>query len=397
MDTFTLNTDNLNGFKYLKTILPLLSRLHEHGCVRDRGQYRQLHYDQYAAIILLYFFNPIITSLRGLQDATTLSKVQGMLGIKKTSLGSLSEAATVFDPALLTEIIGELGDQLRPIHTDTRLNDIDRTITLVDGTLLPALPKIVETLWIDDEHRAFKLHLHFELLKSVPVRGDLTAGQGDERDVLAQVLEAERLYVLDRGYAKFALLYKILQAQSSFVCRVKNNSVFEVLEERPLDAQAIQAGIVRDHVGRLGCATKQHELPQCVRLVQVEVDPRLDPDLRGTEPYTLLVATDLLEVEVTVITLLYRYRWTVELFFRFFKHVLNCRHLLSHSPNGVTIQVYVAILACLLIALWTGRKATRRTYERLCHYFMGLATAQEVEAHLAALEQRDKQNRGRSP
>jgi hypothetical protein len=56
---------------------------------------------------LRYFFNPIITSLRGLQDATTLSKVQGMLDIKATSLGSLSEAARVFDPALLPEILGE--------------------------------------------------------------------------------------------------------------------------------------------------------------------------------------------------------------------------------------------------------------------------------------------------
>ena len=106
MDTSTLNTDELHGFKYLKTILPLLSRLREHGCERDRGQNRQLHYDQYAALILLYFFNPLITSVRGLQDATTLSKVQGMLGIKKTSLGSLSEAATIFDPTLLTEIMG---------------------------------------------------------------------------------------------------------------------------------------------------------------------------------------------------------------------------------------------------------------------------------------------------
>lgn len=263
MDPSTLNTDDLHGFKYLKTILPLLSRLHEHGCER------------------------------GLQDATTLRKVQGMLGINKTALGSLSEAATVFDPILLTEIIGELGDQLRPMHHDTRLTDIRRTITLVDGTLLPALPTIVEALWIDDEHRAFKLHLHFELLKSVPVRGDLTAGQADERDVLEQVLEAERLYVRDRGYAKFTLLHKILQAQSSFVCRVRNHSVFDVLEERPLDAQTLQAGIVRDHVGHLGCATKQHELPACIRLMHVEVAPRLDPDLRGTEPYTLLLATDL--------------------------------------------------------------------------------------------------------
>ncbi len=114
MDASTLPTDALRDFTYLKTILPLLSRLHEHGCDRDRGHNRKLHYDQYAALILLYFFNPIITSLRGLQDATTLSKVQGMLGIKPTSLGALSEAATVFDPTLLTEIIGEIGAQLRP-------------------------------------------------------------------------------------------------------------------------------------------------------------------------------------------------------------------------------------------------------------------------------------------
>ena len=336
--------------------------------------------------MLLYFFNPIVTSLRGLRQTTELRKVQGVLGLSRTSLGALSEAATVFDAALLTEIIGELGAQLRPLQTDTRLEELTQTVTLVDGTLLRALPKIVHAVWIDDQHKAFKLHFHFELLKGVPVRADLTDGQHDERDVLAQVLEAGRLYVLDRGYAKFTLLHKIMLAQSSFVCRVRNNSVFEVTEARVIDAEARHAGIVRDHIGQLGCAVKQHELPERVRLVQVDVDPRREPNMRGTESYTLLLATDLLTVPATVIALLYRYRWQVELFFRFFKHVLNCRHLLSHYPNGINIQVYMAIIACLLIALWTGRKATRRTYEMLCHYFAGWATEAELEAHIAKLK-----------
>jgi len=134
------------------------------------------------------------------------------------------------------------------------------------------------------------------------------------------LLEAERLYVLDRGYAKFTLLQKILEAHSSFVCRVRNNSVLTVTEARALDAEAQHMGIVRDQVGRLGCKSKQDELPALIRLVQVDVDPRTQPHARGLEPYTLLIATDLLDVAATVIALLYRYRWHVELFFRFFKH-----------------------------------------------------------------------------
>jgi DDE family transposase len=397
MDTPTIHEHDLAGFKYLKTIFPLLQRLHRHGCERDQGQKRLLHYDQYASLVLLYFFNPIVTSLRGLQHTTELGKVQRALGGSRTSLGALSEAATVFDAALLTGIIDELGAQLQPLQSDPHLHDITRTITLVDGTLLPALPKIVQAVWIDEYHKAFKLHFPFELLKGVPVRADLTDGNYDERDVLAGVLEAGRLYVLDRGYAKFTLLHKIMLAQSSFVCRVRNNSVFAVTDVHALDAEAQHMGIVRDQVGRLGCKSKQDELPALIRLVQVDVDPRTQPHARGLEPYTMLIATDLLEVSATVIALLYRYRWQVELFFRFFKHVLNCRHLLSHHTNGITIQVYVAIIACLLITLWTGRKATRRTYEILCHAFAGWATEAEVEAHIAKLQRLDGGVQERGP
>ena len=71
---------NLQGFKYFKILRPLLKRLHAAGTQRDRAGNRTLFFDNYGALILLYFFNPVLTSLRGIQKASTLEKVQQQLG-----------------------------------------------------------------------------------------------------------------------------------------------------------------------------------------------------------------------------------------------------------------------------------------------------------------------------
>jgi IS4 transposase len=90
------------------------------------------------------------------------------------------------------------------------------------------------------------------------------------------------------------------------------------------------------------------------------------------------------------ITKLYGYRWHAEIFFRFLKHVLGCRHLYSHDTAGIQIQAYCAIIACMLISLWTGRKPTQRTYEMICYYFLGLAEEDELPAHLAKLQRHEE-------
>jgi IS4 transposase len=95
---------------------------------------------------------------------------------------------------------------------------------------------------------------------------------------------------------------------------------------------------------------------------------------------------NLLDVPVEVIAEIYRNRWTIELFFRFFKHVLGCRHLLSAHPKGIEIQAYCAIIACLLISLWTGSKPTLRTYEMICLYFAGWASLEELIDHIHRLK-----------
>ncbi len=370
----------------------MLERLHNAGCQRDRASNRILHMDQYMTLLLLSMFSPICSSLRSMQQASELKKVQKKLGIPRSSLGSLSEAATIFDSDLMIGIIGELASELKPIAHSSRLNDIKAILTIVDGTLLKALPKTVEVFWGDRNANAFKAHIQYDLLKEVPVKLELTDGKGSEKAVLARNLEPGRFYVLDRGYAKYELLQQIIDVKSHFACRISDVASFSLLEERQIDSDGLQAGIHSDMIVRLGCESTQDDLKQPVRVIQLKTTEQTQhsairlPYQGRKPPETMLICTDRLDLPADVIALIYWYRWQIEIFFRFLKHILGCRHLLSHCDNGIELQIYAAIIACLLIALYTGRKPTLRTYEMFCWYLTGWADEEELAAHIEKLK-----------
>jgi hypothetical protein len=380
---------DLQGFKFFKRIRALLEPLHMAACRRDRAHNRELHMDQYMVLLLLYMFNPICVSLRALQQASTLRKVQRALGVPRSSLGSLSEAARVFDGDLMKPVIEQLLGELGPMAHDPRLEDIGAILTAMDGTLIPALSKMSWALW-QREHNAVKAHVQFELLKGVPVVAELTDGNGDECDVLAGGLLPGRLYVLDRGYAHYGLMQKIIDARSNFVVRIKDNSVFEVIEERQLSQEALDAGVVRDAIVRLGGPKSGKPLRQAVRIVEVACKPHPKAHKNGRggpdQGETILLCTDRPDLPPEVVSLVYEHRWDVEIFFRTFKHLLGCRHLLSTCEGGIKMQMYAAIIACLLIALYTGRKPTLRTYEMLNFYFIGWAELDELQSHIDNLK-----------
>lgn len=393
----------ITGLKYFDKLAPLLERLHDDGCARDRAGNRELHFDQYCMLTLLYLFNPIVTSLRGLQQASELTKVQKKLGCSRAALGSLSEAASVFDPERLKEIVAELGAELQPLGRDPRLRDVPGALTAVDGTLLAALPRLMQASFLKRSTGSgmvkWRLHTHFEVDRYVPTRIDVTPNGGgayDERAVLQRTIEADRTYVMDRGYAKFLLFNEIVKAGSSYVCRLRDNSAYQVLEERPLTDADRALNVLSDQLVSIGQSGKADARPDHpIRLITIRTSPHTSRGkYRGgsTGPGSdgiLRIATNLLDVPAEVIALIFLYRWTIETFFRFFKHVLGCRHLLSHSQQGIEIQTYCAIIASMLISLWTGRKPTLRTYEMICYYFTGMASEEELLAHLAKLKAHD--------
>ena len=398
-----IKEQDITGLKYFRQLGSLLQELHDVGCERDRAGNRSLHMDQYCTMILLYLFNPIVTSLRGLQQASELKKVQKKLKCPRASLGSLSESVAVFDSERLKSIIATLGDKLAPIAKESRLQEIKHTMTLVDGTVITALPRIAQASFLETQSghsnlMNWTLHTHFEVDRHVPTRIDVTptgGGEFDERAVMDRAVESDRTYVMDRGYAKFELFNRIVDAGSSYVCRIRDNSVYDVLSEQELTDADRAAHVVSDEIVQLGATQAKSKPNHRLRLIQIEMEPHQKRTRYGgksTGPNcdgVLRIATNLLDVPAEVIALMYRYRWTIEIFFRFFKHMLGCRHLLSRSQNGIEIQTYCAIIACMLISLWTGRKPTLRTYEMICWYFTGMCDEEELLAHISRLQ---KQN-----
>ena len=311
----------LQGQRLVQPLLKLITRLHDVGAERDHAGNRKLFYDQYITLLLMYFCNPALESLRALQQATGWEKTRRQLGIERAALGSLSEAARVFDAARLRPILQGLAAQALPLVTGREAEAL-KGLTAVDGSIFPALARMAWALWQDADHRGVKLHLHFDVLKGVPADAIVTPAACSEGAALAEALQPGRLYVLDRGYADYELFARIVGAKSSLIARVKDNTAFVVQEDRPLTAAAKAAGVVRDVVlSRLGTAHHKDPLKRPMRLVIVRT---VDRDGQTNELWLL---TDRLDLDADLVALAYRYRWTVELFFRWLKCVLGCAAL----------------------------------------------------------------------
>lgn len=370
--------EDIRGAPYFRLLGPVLKQLHGHGTQRDRAGNRRLFFDQYLTLLLLYYFTPTLTSLRGLQQATGLGKVQKALGVGRVSLGSLSEAANVFDPLLLRGVLVDLTRRLghRLPRDESRLADL----VAVDGTFLPALPRMAWALGKKPSHHAAKAHVACHVLTGLPVDATVTPGCRSERAEWRKLVQPGGFYVADRGYVDYSLLRELDALPCRFVVRLPDKAIYEVSTQQPIPAAARAAGVVADdRIGRLGAPQCNPVLERPMRVVIVE---RPGPRPGTVERWVL--ATNDLGLDGDLVALAYRYRWQVELFFRWMKAILGVRHLILESPSGVAMQVYAAMIASLLIAARTGLKPTKRTFEMVQLYLSGWASVEEVEAHIKA-------------
>ena len=381
----------LQGVKFFRHLEPLLERIRGTACERDRAGNRRLFFDDVCSLILLTFFNPTVKTLQDLSRASRLPQVRKKLGCASTATASLSEAMSVFDADLLVEIIQDLLGRIPESPTaDPRLKQLAYIPTAVDGTLLLHLPQITQACFGSRQDRGWKLHTHFEVMRGVPVLARVTdasgKGEASEKAVLRATLQADRCLMIDRGYEDFSLYNDIVAARSSYVGRVRNDHHFNTEQTRALSDEAKAVGIVSDEVGKMGSPkSKRIEHPNHVQrriVMHVTPHPKRSGRRRKGASQDIVLVTSLLDVPSEIIVLLYRFRWLIELFFRWLKCVLSCRHLLSHKENGVQIQMYCALIACLLIQLAGGDvQPNQWTYKLLCLYAQGWATEEDVLAH----------------
>lgn len=338
---------------------------------------RQLFSSEYFSMLLFGLYNPVLKSTRALCEASGLKRMSEEVCGGSVSLGSFSEMQHLADPELLAGLLRSMAAEAQPVFGEERVRAHIKELIAVDGTLLPALPRMAWALWQDSKHRAAKLHLELAVWREVPVEFTVTEGNGSERTAWKQKLRKGVCYVNDRHYAHdYALIKDVQAAEASHVLRLYNNAVLTRLgPARVLSEADRAAGVVEDVAVRLG---EGPDGPQG-RLVRVEADG-----------HVFLLFTNLADMPAELVALTYRYRWQIELFFKWLKCILGCRHWFAESQAGVTIQVYCALIASVLLVLWTGCKPTKRQWEMLQLYWMGVADLDELERALAKPGKRKK-------
>lgn len=326
---------------------------------------RRLELGHYLGLMLFGWFNPVVDSLRGLQAASKLGRVQREVCGRPVSLGSLSEAQAVVQPALLEGVYERLVAQAPKPEGQP-------TAVVIDSTVWPVLPRMSWAFWRRQKglDNAVRLHVEFDLAEGSVRRAQLTTAKTCERAQWHKWAKPGACYIGDRYYSyDYGLLGELQARGVDFVVRLRvdtqwvDESVTE-LSASDRAAHVTWAGVVR--LGKDGTGPR-------VRVVQVL-----------GEDETILLATTLPAEDAApeLLALLYRHRWQVEMFFRWLKCLLGCRHWLAESPQGVAVQCYLTLIAAQLLVLYTGRRPNRRQMETIQFYLLGWCSLDELVARV---------------
>ena len=346
---------------------------------------RKLRLAQYLSLFLFALVNPVLATTRALCAASQLARVQRELCGQPVSLGSFSEAQHLTDPAWLERLFIQLAAQV-PGPAPRDPHQAWQHWFARDASLLPALPRMHWALCGGGKARqdgapnnAVRLHLSFHLLEDKPTAAQITHGKVCERKTWKAQWERGAAYVGDRLYSEDYQGLRELDARGcAYIVRLRDDAVVTVQEELPVTEADRAAGVTRQAWVQLGRRA-------CDRITGVRV-----VWVQSATAGELRLATNLPEADAPaeLISVMYRRRWQIEGFFKWLKCLLNCRHWLAESQRGVTIQLYLALIAALLLQLATGRRPTQRMLELIRLHQLGWATLAELTAGLNREQER---------
>ena len=202
---------------------------------------------------------------------------------------------------------------------------------------------------------AIKLHTLFDVKTAIPCFVHIT--EAAVHDVNAMdVLEYEKgsFYVFDRGYIDFKRLYRVHTEGAFFVTRAKDNFDCKRQKSQPCNRDK---GVICDQIVLLAGYYAAKKYPDKIRRIKYH-----DAETNKT----LVFITNNFELSALEIALLYKYRWRVELFFKWIKQHLKILTFWGTSENAVKTQVYIAIITYTLVAIVKSElKSPMSTYEIL--------------------------------
>jgi hypothetical protein len=218
--------------------------------------------------------------------------------------------------------------------------ELDETVYALDASTIDLCLSLFPWARFRKTKGAIKLHTLLDLRGNIPTFISITDGKVHEVNILDELIpEPGAFYIMDRGYLDFARLYLLSQCLSFFVIRSKSNTQFRRLYSREIDKTI---GLRCDQTIVLTGRDSRRDYPERLRRVKF-VD-----DSTGKR---LSFLTNNFLVSAWTITQLYRFRWKVELFFKWIKQHLRIKAFYGTSENAVKSQIWIAVSVYVLVAI----------------------------------------------
>ena len=239
---------------------------------------------------------------------------------------------------------GAIAAALVPVAAGARRGESEALIRLLDSTPIPLKGERFAWAEASARIRGLKLHLVYDPRQGRPVWFAVSSAKLDDVVAARAVpLEAGATYVFDRGYTDYRWWAQIIRARAFFVTRRKKNAC----RRSPAERIPQGAAILADCMIRIGHRRPRGGAPPNP-LYQVDLREIL-VEREGREPLCLL--TNDLERPAAEIARLYKERWEIELLFKWLKQNLKIRSFWGRSENAVRIQLYVALIAFMLLRI----------------------------------------------
>ncbi len=254
---------------------------------------------------------------------------------------TLSSANKNRDYRIYQDFAYHLIDIACPLYADEDLGlDLKNAVYALDSTIIDLCLSLFPWATFMRTKAAVKMHVLMDLRGSIPVFIDITTGRVNDVKLLDYIVfEPGSIIIMDRGYLDFARLYKLKQNAVFFVTRAKKNLKFQRLKSNHADKAK---GIQCDQIIMLTGPKSSERYPERLRRIcykDAETGKRL------------VFLTNMFNTPSKTIADLYRYRWQIELFFKWIKQHLRIKSFYGISENAVKTQIWIAISVYVLVAI----------------------------------------------
>jgi len=326
-------------------------------CVeRYRGEYKVKEFTCWNQFLCMAFAQ--LTYRESLRDIEACLRSVPIklyhLGIRgKVARNTLAHANAVRDWRIYADFAQVLILKARKLYAGEELAvRFDQTVYALDSTTIDLCLSLFPWARFRRRKAAIKMHTLFDVRASVPTLVIITHGKVHDVNVLDELLfEAGGIYIVDRAYLDFARLHRIEEASAFFVTRTKKNFQFRRLYSHAADKAS---GVLCDQTVVLKGYYSRKDYPDKLRRIRY-----FDAD----SGRLLVFLTNNFRLPALVIATLYRYRWQVELFFKWIKQHLRIKAFYGTTQNAVKTQIWIAITIYVLVAVVKKElKLTRSLY-----------------------------------